>query len=370
MMNNENLNRIIELRHDLHRHPELSLREEGTIRILQEFLRRHTSLEIVDQDGWFYAFKKGASGAGAVAFRADMDALPIGEGPELPYASENAGAAHKCGHDGHMAALCGLALELEGTELQRDLYLIFQPAEEIGLGARRCAQLIREKDRQEIYAFHNLGGYPENSIVYRRGLTQPSSEGIIVRFHGEQSHASYPEDGKNPAQALAELVSFAMNLPSDYPDETFWCTVVGVKCGEADFGISPGEGSVAFTLRAGREMLLRETEKRLIRCSQSVALEYGLQTDCEIRDYFPETRNDDKALDRVLDIAQKKGLDVIEMQEMWRASEDFGYYTKECPGAIFYVGTGEDYPHLHTREYEFNDNILPAAVDVFKGLCS
>ena len=87
---------------------------------------------------------------------------------------------HKCGHDGHCAALCGLALELDAKETDSDIYLIFQPGEETGSGALFCRELIREEGITRIFAFHNLGGYPEGSVVYRRGLTQPASEGLRI----------------------------------------------------------------------------------------------------------------------------------------------------------------------------------------------
>ena len=108
-MKAENLEKIIELRHRLHREPELSGKETGTIRMLSTFLRENTSLEVISRDGWFYAVKHGSSETPPIAFRADMDALPMDEGTDLPYASINPGIAHKCGHDGHSAALCGLA---------------------------------------------------------------------------------------------------------------------------------------------------------------------------------------------------------------------------------------------------------------------
>ena len=125
-MRQENLRRITELRHELHREPELSMREVGTGEKLRKFLRENTSFEVVERDGWFYAVRYGAASgdgaapeagaepsAGSIAFRADMDALPMEEGIELPYASENPGVSHKCGHDGHCAVLCGVALELD-----------------------------------------------------------------------------------------------------------------------------------------------------------------------------------------------------------------------------------------------------------------
>ena len=367
----DNLERITALRRLLHSRPDLSLRETGTIGILKDFLRENTALEIVDRDGWFYAVKRASGGPAAppAAFRADMDALPMDEDIDLPYGSVRSGIAHKCGHDGHMAALCGLALELDKTEPDRTVYLIFQPAEETGRGAFRCADLIREKEIAEIYAFHNLSGYPENSVVYRKGLTQPASEGLEILMYGKRSHASSPEEGRSPAAAVAELALYAVRHLTEEPhDGMALCTVVGMRCGEGDFGVSAGEGSVSVTLRAEQEPFMKEMEKKLLRKAEELAARDGLRTEHEIHDYFPETRNHEKALERVIRKAGGLGLPVIEMEDLWRASEDFGHYLKLCSGAMFYIGSGEEYPPLHTGNYDFNDRILKTAVDMFLAL--
>ena len=374
-MKREDLRQITELRHTLHAYPELSGRESGTIARLTAFLRGNTSFTVVEQDGWFYAYREGASSASPVAFRADMDALPMEESISLPYASVSEGTAHKCGHDGHMAALCGLALALERTELPRTVYLIFQPAEEIGTGALLCRGLIREKNISEIYAFHNLSGYPENSVLCRHGLTQPASEGLTIRFAGKQSHASAPEDGFNPGPAIAELVLYAKEqFPAvsaseeSVPEDLILCTLVGMRCGGEDFGISAGEGSVSFTLRAGRESAMKDMEKKLLARAEELASEGHLTLSHALRDCFPETVNHGPAADRVLMQAGKLGFATVPMRSVWRASEDFGYFLKECPGAMFYIGNGEDYPPVHTAEYDFNDRILKTAVGLFRAI--
>ena len=363
-----NLDKITELRHLLHRCPDLSLRESGTISILESFLRENTSLELFDRDGWFYAVKRSSAEPvlkSPIAFRADMDALPADESLTVSYASVRKGISHKCGHDGHMAALCGLALELDKTNVDRDVYLVFQPGEEIGQGAVRCADLIDEKGILEIYAFHNLSGYPENSIVFRKNLTQPASEGLTVRMHGKRSHACAPEEGFSPSAAIAELALYALRLHNEPHDGMALCTVVGIQCGDNDFGISPGDGSVSITLRAEQELFMKEMETKLLKRAEELSVRDGLRTEYEIHDYFPETRNHDEALDRVLLAASGLKLPVIEMKKLWRASEDFGYYLKRCSGAMFYIGNGEEYPAVHTDNYDFNDRILKTAVDIF-----
>ena len=397
------LSAITQLRHTLHQHPELSMQETETMKILQVFLRENTSLEIHAGEGWFYALKKaspsfrsGGSNAGPMAFRADMDALPIAESISLPYGSENEGISHKCGHDGHCAVLCGLALELDRRETDRDVYLIFQPGEEIGAGAKRCAELIREKGIAEIYAMHNLGGYAEGTLVYRRGLTQPASEGLRIRLTGRTSHASAPEKGNNPAGAIAAIVQYASGeavftghgtaaisvsaarLPRSNPKTAAatdaqhtpmrLCTITGIRLGDGDFGISPGEGEICMTLRAEIEDEMLAMEKSVLSYAAQAAETAGLKMTCSIHDYFPETRNHDACLDKVLEAARKNKIPAISMGELWRASEDFGHYLKICPGAMIYIGNGEDYPPLHTSEYDFNDRIIEPAVNLFTGI--
>ena len=366
----DKLDQIIGLRHLLHCYPDLSLQESGTIRILKGFLRENTTLEIFDRDGWFYAVKSASAepAASPIAFRADMDALPMDESIAISYGSVHNGISHKCGHDGHMAALCGLALELDKMKVDRTVYLIFQPAEEIGQGAVRCADLIGEKGITEIYAFHNISDYPENSIVYRKQLTQPASEGLKIHMHGKQSHASAPEEGRNPSAAIAELALYARQLPEESHDGMALCTIVGMRCGEGDFGICAGEGSISVTLRAEQEPFMKEMETKLLQKAAELSARDGLRAEHEIHDYFPETRNHDDALNRVLRKASGLHLPVIEMENLWKASEDFGYYVKKCPGAMFYIGNGTDYPPVHTDSYDFNDRILKTAVDMFLAL--
>jgi len=109
-------------------------------------------------------------------------------------------------------------------------------------------------------------------------------------------------------------------------------------------------------------------EKTVLAYASRTAKEAGQEMTYSIHDYFPETRNHDACLDQVLDTARKNKIPAIPMQELWRASEDFGHYLKICPGAMFYIGNGENYPALHTAEYDFNDRILETAVNLFAGL--
>ena len=381
-MDRENLEKIKRLRHELHAHPELSMKERETKRRLMEFLRENTKLFIEDRGHYFYAYANGKNEElEPIAFRADMDALPMEEKAGLPYGSKNPGVCHKCGHDGHCAALCGLALEADRLGTDRPVYFIFQHGEEIGGGGEECAGLIREKGIRWVFAFHNMSGYPEGQVLVKSGVTQCTSKGLTISMEGTPAHASQPEDGKNPAAALAKLALAIEAMAGAQRGEEnagqgenssfggfVLATIVELSAGGRNFGIAASKGSVSVTLRADYERDLNRLEERIRETAQGLAKRYGLALSFEEQDFFPETVNDPEAVSLVRRAAASLKIPVRELSQPFRASEDFGYYLKQCPGAIFYIGNGEDHPQLHTAEYDFNDGILERATDLFFAL--
>ena len=363
-MNKENLQKIIALRHELHQYPEISGHESETKRRLMSFIENNTRLAVVDCGKWFYASRY-VEGTKAIAFRADMDALPMDESISLPYASLNPGASHKCGHDGHSAALCGLALELDALPVKRSVYLIFQHSEENGRGARECSAILRERSISRIYAFHNWSGYPERSIVIREGVCQYASAGLTIKFEGKTSHASEPEKGINPSHAIAELILKTESLMQKFSARKVLCTIINIKLGDKNFGISPAVGEISMTLRAENDSDMRAFCNSVLESAENLARENSLTMTRTVSDYFTDTSSDSECVKTVRDSAESLGLKVVDMAEALRASEDFGIYTKMIPGAIFYIGNGETYPSIHTADYDFNDNILGVAVDMF-----
>ena len=145
-------------------------------------------------------------------------------------------------------------------------------------------------------------------------------------------------------------------------------TIVELSAGGRNFGIAASKGSVSVTLRADYERDLNRLEERIRETAQGLAKRYGLALSFEEQDFFPETVNDPEAVSLVRRAAASLKIPVRELSQPFRASEDFGYYLKQCPGAIFYIGNGEDHPQLHTAEYDFNDGILERAVDLFFAL--
>ena len=161
--------------------------------------------------------------------------LPIEDVCDVPYASQIPGVGHKCGHDGHSAALAAFAMEVDKNGCPNDVYFIFQPAEETGDGAIQCAPLITEEKIDEVFAFHNWPGYPLGTVCIRNGAINCASRGMTIRMVGTPSHASMPECGKNPAFAFAELVHGVPAL-LDLPWKALvLVTVIGLRVGAVSY---------------------------------------------------------------------------------------------------------------------------------------
>ncbi len=368
-MNKINLQKAIELRHLLHQHPELSMEEKRTKKTLMEFLKKHTNLEVRDRGRWFYAVYRKGKGVKNIAFRADFDAIKVEEGIVLPYGSKNPGVAHKCGHDGHSAALAGLAMEVDQQGVDQNVFFLFQHAEEIAKGAVECREIIDEEKIDEIYAFHNRSGAPRHSVQVIDGTSNFGSVGMVIEMKGSPTHASQPEFGKNPAYAIARVITGLEKATKEAGSQgLLLSTVVGVDVGEGAFGIAASEGKLLITLRGEIEAELEGLLKNVEKLASKEGAADGLDMKISYEDRFPVTSNDKKSVDNVRRVAKQIGVPLIELEEGMRGSEDFGYYLEKTQGALFFIGNGEGHPEIHTEGYDFPDDIIETAVKMFTGL--
>lgn len=343
------------LRGQLHACPEISGQEQKTRLLLQDFLAQHTTLEVCNcGDGFYAAHREENSKLPSIALRADYDALPIPGG----------GAAHLCGHDGHSAVLAGVALLLEERTVGRNVFLLWQPAEEIGAGAKGCLSLLAKEHIDQIYGAHNLPGFPSGEVFTRPGTFSCASRGLTITLTGKPTHAAYPELGISPASALGQLLTALPTLsdPELYTAMTL-CTVVGTQMGQKAFGKAAERAELWLTLRAEQDNDLAALLKRVLDTAQTLAAKSGLTFAWEEQDVFPATCNDTACSKRVLDVCHGHLLDVP-----MRWSEDFGHYLQHCKGAFFGVGAGIDHPGLHTADYEYPDAILEPAIKAFWNL--
>ena len=369
-MDRDILQKAVALRHELHAHPELSDCEFWTKNRIMEFLQENTSrLEIRDMDKWFYAaYRSGKDGHG-IAFRADFDALPVEDKLDRPYVSTIEGVGHKCGHDGHSASLAAFAMEVDRCGADRDVFFLFQHAEETGEGALECCKLLELEPVGEIYGFHNRPGIPLGTVQVRDGTVYCGSTGVRLDFQGTPSHASMPELGRNPAYAIAEIIMGLGQLQNNGGYRGLvMATIIQVDIGERAFGIQASRGKLLLTVRGEHEEELKSFTEDIINMARERAGNYGLELDINYCDTFPNTVSYKGCNDRIRRICRARGIPIREMPEPRRSSEDFGHYTRKIPGAFFEIGAGEDCPELHTVKYDFPDGVIETAVELYMGL--
>jgi len=360
------------LRRKLHAAAELSGQERNTAGIIAAALGLCAPERILRDVGGtgVVALFEGPGPGPSVLLRADMDALPIREVNGFGHCSVNEGVSHKCGHDGHTAVMLGVARLLARRRPCRGrVYLLFQPAEETGCGARAVlADPAFAGIRPDaVFAFHNLPGYPLGQVVVRPGSFTAAVKSMIITLSGKPAHAAEPEHGINPALAMAELLQRAAGLSNNLPerDDFALVTAVFANLGEIAYGTSAGHGEVHFTLRSWSQGRMRQLEKRLLGILDELAARHRLAIRHSWTEVFHACENDAQAVGRVRRVARQLSMTVTERPMPFKWGEDFGLFTQQFRGVLFGIGAGEDHPALHNADYDFPDKILSGAADLF-----
>ncbi len=365
---------LARLRRYLHQNPELPDEEFGTARFIagQVMEARPTRLlEDVGGAGLVAVFDTGREGP-TVLFRSELDALPIAEANDFEHRSLRDNTSHKCGHDGHMACLLGLAQEIRRKPPRKGrVLLLFQPAEEIGAGAGRVLRDLRFEQFYPIdyaFAFHNLPGFPLGKVLIKRGAFTASVQSLIIRLEGKAAHAGEPETGVNPALAIADVIQKAnqMSVPAPGSPHFAILTPIHVNMGELAYGVSAGYGEVHLTIRTWTEEAMRRLSARLLQYLSELALGHGLRLETEWTNVFRANCNDAEAVDIIQQAAEDCGLPVAEREHPFKWGEDFGAFTQRFRGAMFGLGAGEHCPPLHNPEYDFPDELLGAGVRMYR----
>ncbi len=371
----DDLNKALsDFRRTLHKYPELSWEENMTAQRVISFLKHFSPDEIISEiagTGVAFIYRGKISGP-RVLVRCELDALPISEINDFKYRSIYQSKSHKCGHDGHMAIIAGLAAIISENRFERgEVVLLFQPAEETGEGA---ASVISDKAFERIkpdfaFAAHNLPGFGLNSIIIRNGLFSGASKGIVVELQGRTSHASEPEKGLSPALPMARIIKSISNLPesADYRDFVL-STVVFARLGEVALGTSPGYAKIISTLRAYQKDDMDVLSGLAAETADRFAEEAGIKIIKNWIQEFPPTENDRRCVDLVTETAGEKGLVIVTPAEPFRWSEDFGHFTRQCPGAIFGIGSGKQHSALHNPDYDFPEEIISTGMEMFYGI--
>jgi amidohydrolase len=371
--------KVVQWRRDFHAHPELGNREERTARVVAEHLRAIGVDEIktgVARHG-VVAIIRGRLPGPTVALRADMDALPIREETGLPFASQNEGVMHACGHDAHTAILLGAAQVL--VQLRDStagtVKLIFQPAEESSpAGEEGGASLmvkegvLRNPDVSAIFALHVNSEIPAGKIGYRYGAIMAAVDHFRVTVKGKQSHAAMPWQGVDPIVTSAHIITAIQTIASRKVDarESVVVSVGMVRAGTA-WNIIPGEATFEGTVRTHNPEVRRQVAKEFRRIVQQTAIAHGATAEVAYHDYGPAVRNDPELGRRMKPALVRAAgeANVVEVEPVM-GGEDFSHYAEKIPGFYVFLGVRNEaigaIHGVHTPHFVLDESALPVGV--------
>lgn len=366
---------LVELRHWVHAHPEVAWEEKETANHVIEFLEKYPPDKILRPAGHgIAAVYTGKEEGPAILIRAELDALPIDESnTNLHYRSKNDGKAHKCGHDGHLTMVAGLAPWLHANRPEKGrAILLFQPAEETGEGAKAVYKddSFREIAPDFAFALHNIPGYSKGTILCKTGTFSAAVMSVIIKLKGSTAHAGEPEKGTNPALAMAEIIKVSDQLPNRDPEHSNFTLITPIHAwlGDKAYGTAAGYGELHFTLRAWSNKSLKRLSNRFVNLVENIAGKYSLQLSVNWTQEFLANKNDEAAVKMIGKAARDNELDYEEIEQPFRWGEDFGMISSKVRGAMFGIGAGKDSAALHNPDYDFPDEILTTGVQMYKTL--
>ena len=374
---------LIEIRRNFHREPELRFEEHRTAKSIEELLRP-LGLSVrsgVAGTGLLADLRSERPGP-TVALRADMDALPIRDAKDVPYASRRDGVMHACGHDAHMTIAYGILRALEPLRaiLPGTLRVVFQPGEEVPAGEKSgAAEVIKAGalESPEVEAILGLHVWPElpaGTVGLQPGVTMAAADSFIAEVRGESSHAGEPHKGKDSIFAAASLViQLKTLLGREIPPGEPAAINVGTIHGGASQSVVADLVQLSGTVRS----LGGDSRERLLQRMQRVAEGISIETECSVRlnvsDSFPPVVNDPKLYERALEvIPETLGSDRMRvLTDVPMTADDFAHYLEAVPALYMKLGCapakGNVYP-LHHRCFDIDEQVIWTGVEAISSI--
>ena len=366
---------IAAVRRQIHANPELCFKEVQTADLVAAKLTEwgipiHRGMGTTGVVG----IVKNGTSSRAIGLRADMDALPMQEFNTFAHASKNAGKMHACGHDGHVAMLLAAAQHF-ATQRNFDgtVYLIFQPAEEGGGGAREMIKdgLFEKFPMEAVYGMHNWPGMAVGKFAVSPGPVMASSNEFKIVIHGKGGHAALPHNGLDPVPVACQMVQAFQTIISrnKKPIDAGVISVTMIHAGEAT-NVIPDSVEIQGTVRTFSIEVLDMIEQRMKEIAEHTSAAYGATCDFEFERNYPPTINSEKEANFAAKVmADIVGADNVLPQEATMGAEDFAYMLMAKPGAYCFIANGEgdhrEIGHgggpcmLHNPSYDFNDDLIP-----------
>lgn len=354
-----------ETRQHLHQHPELSNQEWQTTAFIKQFLQEH-QIKILDTDLKTGVIAEiGLSDEKTIGLRADIDALPITELTELPYASIHSSVMHACGHDFHTASLLGAAAILKQREasLPGKVRLIFQPAEEVFQGAKQIIQATDIRQLGALVGFHNAPDLPLGTIGARLDRQMASVDRFDITIHGVGSHAAHPDQGNDPIVTGSQIISSLQAIiPRHIPaSEQAVLSITHVEAGQT-WNVLPADFRFEGTIRTFNETVRQTIIKQLKQIVHGLVSSYGQTVTIDwITGPGPVTN--DASLYPLLTTAISEISEFVTLESNL-GGEDFAFYQEYVPTFFASIGTGKKIP-LHHPAFLVDDDALIYSVNYY-----
>ena len=364
------IDQLTKMRRDLHQIPELAFDLYKTHEYIIDILKKlNFELEVTAKTG-IIAYREGLS-KDAIAFRSDMDALPVEEMTGEAFSSKHKGKMHACGHDGHMTMLLGFAMYLSKiSALNHSVVLIFQPAEEGPGGAKVIIEegIFEKYHIKKIFGIHLYPHLDEGLYGLVNGPMMAQNSEFDIEIIGQSAHAAQPHAGIDAILATSQLLSQYHTIISRHvnPLKSGVLTVGTINGGEAR-NIIANHVKISGTIRSFHDETHQNIKNQMNNIHQGIKASYGVKIKSDIRDYYPVVDNDAILFDRLKNSLSNKSYRLIEPMMF---AEDFAFYQKKVPGMFVMLGTKNEnlgYIHpLHSCYFNFKEDVLIKGVELYK----
>ncbi|AIK32732.1 M20 peptidase aminoacylase family protein [Bacillus anthracis] len=358
---------LISIRRNLHEHPELSYEEFETTKAIKNWLEEknitiiHSNLET-----GVIAEISGNSNGPLIAIRADIDALPIQEETNLPYASKIHGRMHACGHDFHTAAIIGAAYLLKEKEssLSGTVRFIFQPAEESSNGACKVIEAGHLRGVQAIFGMHNKPDLPVGTIGIKDGPLMAGVDRFEIEIHGVGTHAAIPDAGVDPIVASSQIVMALQTIVSRNISSSHNAvvSVTNIHSGNT-WNVIPEKATLEGTVRTFQNKTREKIPALMKRIIQGVSDALGVKTEFRFYAGPPAVHNDTSLTNLSTQVAETMNLNIVSPTPSM-AGEDFSFYQQEIPGSFVFMGTSGTH-EWHHPAFTVDERALPVSAEYF-----
>jgi amidohydrolase len=366
---------IIDIRHTIHRNPELSFQEEQTASLVENYLKNlGLQPQRIAKTGVWAMINGNGQSKRTIGLRADLDALPIQEANQHDYASQIPGVMHACGHDVHTSSLLGAATVLcqMKNELKGNIKLIFQPGEEKLPGG--ASLLIKEGILENpkldaIVGQHVMPLINTGNVGFRKGLYMASTDEIFIKVIGKGGHGAMPHLCIDPVAISAQIIVALQQIVSRKA-QPILPTVLTFGKINSDGGatnVIPNSVNIEGTLRTLDENWRAECKQLIAKIAQNTAEAYGAQIEIDIRNGYPFLKNDETLTSEMLKYANDyMGEEHVEPLDIWMAAEDFSFYSQNVPACFYRLGTRNEakgiISSVHTNTFDIDEDAFETGI--------